>query len=97
MLQGLWKLKNNDSVTLAISGDSALEYNLFNKDMGLYSCRLSKQPCDNEEFVASPTGYYLTIEEDEGEALCAALQLINNKEFRLLLDENRLIIFEKMQ
>ena len=97
MLQGLWKLKSNDSVTLAISGDSALEYNLFNKDMGLYSCKLSNKPCDNEEFVASPTGYYLTIEEDEGSALCAALQLINNKEFRLLLDENRLIIFEKMQ
>jgi|SRR5581483_4365301 len=96
MLQGLWKVKGNDSITIAIAGDSALEYNLGSKDMGLYSCILSNKPCDNEVLIVSPTGYYLNIIEDGGNGICAALQLINNKEFRLLLDESHILIFEKM-
>lgn len=96
MLQGLWKVKGNDSITLAIAGDSAMEYNLGTKDMGIYSCTLSKQACDNEALLVSPTGYYLTLEADEDNSLCAALQFINTKEFRLLLDASHLLIFEKM-
>ena len=101
MLQGLWKLASNDSITLAISGDTVLECNTGTHEMDLLSFKLSKQPCDNEEFVKSATGYYLTLlandNEDVNDALCGALRSISNKEFRLLFDEHSMAIFEKLQ
>jgi len=99
MLQGLWQLSGNHKITIAISGDSLLEYNMENKDMGLYTCELLNKPCDNEVFKPSPTGIYFSIEsddEDNDEELCAALTAIDNRHFKLQLDKNTIIQFEKL-
>jgi|GEM_PF-2787846 len=104
MLQGLWALSANDSITLAFSGDTILECNTGTHEMDLLSYTLSTKPCDSEVLLKSPSGYYISIfgsneEDDEGDKdeLCGAIKFINSKEFKLLLDDQRMAIFEKLQ
>jgi len=96
MLQGLWGVSVDHSVTIAISGDSLLEYKLGGKEMSLLGCKISKQPCDNEVFKPSPTGLYFSIVSDDDVDLCGALKAIDDKHFWLQLDKNSFIEFEKL-
>ena len=97
MLQGLWALAANDSITMAISGDTLLDYHVGHKDVDILNWQLSTQPCDNQTPLHSPTGLYFSIVSDGDNLLCAPLRSVNNKEFRLLVDSTHVIIFEKLQ
>ena len=67
--------------------------------MGLYTCEVFNKPCDSEVFRPSPTGIYFSIEsedEDNNDELCAALITIDNRHFKLQLDKDTVIQFEKL-
>ena len=95
-LQGLWQLSTRHNITLAISGDTLVEYDLDNFEMGIYKCKLYEKPCDNEEFIKSPLGIYFNIENGDADALCAAMMAITDKYFKLQLDKETMIQFEKL-
>ena len=96
MMQGLWKVRGRDSITLAISGDSAMEYILGNTEMAIFDFTLSKEPCDNEDVVKGSTGLYFTLGDEEDDPFCAALEYVNGREFKLVLDADSMLIFEKI-
>lgn len=97
MLQGLWALAANDSITMAISGDSLVDYHIGDRDIDVLNWQLSTQQCDSQPHLKSPTGLYFSILSDGDNILCAPLRSLNNKEFMLLVDSTHVIIFEKLQ
>lgn len=97
MIQGLWRLSANDSVTIAISGDSLVEYTLGDKEAAVYDCEIMHNPCDNEDFIPSPIGLYLDIGGEEDGGLCGALKALDERHFILILDKESTVMFEKMQ
>ena len=97
MLQGLWALAANDSITMAISGDTLVDYHIGYNDVDVLNWQISTQPCDNQPPLQSPTGLYFSIVSDGDHLLSAPLRSVIDREFRLLLDSTHVIIFEKLQ
>jgi hypothetical protein len=97
MLQGLWALGADHSVTIAISGDSVMEYKMGEREMAVLNCRLSRESCDTESIKSSPTGIFFSMVSDGGNIeLCAAIGLLDNKYLWLQVDKNSFIEFEKL-